>query len=72
MSLDDIKKRMIDKNAEEIDVLELRLKIKGLEKDVTEVLSQLENSDLKNHEFIKKNISQESLSLIQSLLLLLN
>ncbi|PGT88628.1 hypothetical protein COD11_05870 [Bacillus sp. AFS040349] len=72
MSLDDIKKRMIDKNAEEIDVLELRLKIKGLEKDVAEVLSQLENSNLKNHEFIKKNVSQESLSLIQSLLLLLN
>lgn len=72
MSLEDIKKRMIDKNAEEIDVLELRLKIKGLEKDVTEVLSQLENSNLKNHEFIKKNVSQESLSLIQSLLLLLN
>ncbi|UPG62482.1 MerR family transcriptional regulator [Metabacillus endolithicus] len=72
MSLEDIKKRMIDKNAEEIDVLELRLKIKGLEKDVAEVLSQLEKSNLKNHEFVKKNVSQESLSLIQSLLLLLN
>ncbi|MBT2727648.1 MerR family transcriptional regulator [Bacillus sp. ISL-75] len=69
MSLDEIKKMILEKDAEEIDVLELRLKIKGLEQDVSEVLAQ---SDLKNIEYIKKNISHESLSLIQTLLLILN
>ena len=72
MSLEQIKKKIIDENAEEIDVLELRLKIKGLEKDVSEVLDQLDKNNFKNHEYLKSNISHESLSLIQSLLLLLN
>lgn len=72
MSLDEIKKLIIEKDAEEIDVLELRLKIKGLEKDVSEVLAHLDKNDSKNLEHVKKNISHESLSLIQTLLLLLN
>lgn len=72
MSLSEIKDLIIDKEAEEIDVLELRLKIKGLEKEVTEVLAHLDKSDLENQEHIKKNVSHESLSLIQALLLLLN
>jgi MerR family transcriptional regulator, copper efflux regulator len=72
MSLSEIKDLIIDKEAEEVDVLELRLKIKGLEKEVTEVLAHLDKNDLKNHEHIKKNLSHESLSLIQALLLLLN
>lgn len=71
MSLEEIKKNTIA-IAEEIDVLELRLKIKGLEKEVSEVLAQLDKSDLKNHEYVKKNITNESLSLIQTLLLLVN
>ncbi len=72
MSLDEIKKVILEKDAEEIDVLELRLKIKGLEHEVSEVLAHLGKSDLKNLEYVKKNISKESLSLIQALLLLLN
>jgi MerR family transcriptional regulator, copper efflux regulator len=72
MSLEEIKRMILEKNAEEIDVLELRLKIKGLEKEVTEILAHLDKNDLKNHEYVKKNISNESLSLIQTLLLLLN
>lgn len=71
MSLDEIKRKIINSNAEEIDVLELRLKIKGLEEEVSEVLSQLDKGNLKNQEILKKNISQDSRSLIQSLLLLL-
>ena len=39
MSLDEIKKMILEKDAKEVDVLELRLKIKGLEKEVSEVLS---------------------------------
>ncbi|WP_407691441.1 hypothetical protein [Robertmurraya mangrovi] len=71
MSLEDIKKMLLEKDTEEIDVLELRLRIQGLEKDVSKLLENLDKSDLKNQEFIKKNVSHESLTLIQSLLLLL-
>ncbi len=71
MTLEGIKKKIIA-TAEEIDVLELRLKIKGLEKEVSEVLAQFDKNDLENQDFVKKHISKESLSLIQTLLLLLN
>ncbi|WP_368657948.1 hypothetical protein AB3Z07_23945 [Metabacillus halosaccharovorans] len=71
MTLEGIKKKIIAA-AEEIDVLELRLKIKGLEKEVAEVLAQMDKNDLENQKFVKKHISNESLSLIQSLLLLIN
>ncbi|MEH7125777.1 MerR family transcriptional regulator [Bacillus sp. JJ1532] len=72
MSLEEIKKECIDKFSEEVDVLDLRLKIKGLEKEVAEVLAQLEKTDQKKFEEMKKKISHESLSLIQTLLLLLS
>ena len=72
MSLDDIKKEIIAKYSEEVDVLELRLKIKGLEKEVSEILAQLEKTDKKKFDDMKKKISNESLSLIQTLLLLLS
>ncbi|MGM0878918.1 MAG: hypothetical protein ACQEWV_30715 [Bacillota bacterium] len=72
MSLDEIKKRLLEKDAEKIDVLELRLKIKELEKYISGVLANLDKNDLKNHEYVKKHISHESLSLIQTLMLLLN
>lgn len=54
-----------------MDVLELRLKIKGLEKEVSEVLAHLEKTDENKFAEIKNKISHESLSLIQTLLLLL-
>lgn len=72
MSLTDIKKRILEKDAKEVDIQVLRLKMKGLEKDVTEVLASLDKEDRKKLEYIKKNISHESLSLIQTLLLLFN
>ncbi|MCT2536838.1 MerR family transcriptional regulator [Aquibacillus koreensis] len=71
VSLEEIKKRIVKNYAEEIDVTELRLKIKGLEKEVSEILYQL-NENEKKLEYVQKNISKESLSLIQSLLLLIN
>ena len=37
-----LKKFILEKDAKEVDVLELRLKIKGLEKDVSEVLAHLD------------------------------
>jgi MerR family transcriptional regulator, copper efflux regulator len=69
MSLEDIKKKLLEKDVEEIDVLELRLKIKGLEKELSTILAK---NDHENHEYVKKHVSHESLSLIQTLLLLLN
>lgn len=71
-SLDEIKKMVISRFSEEVDVLELRLRIQGLEQDVTKALEQLKESDPEKYESLKKNISSESLSLIQSLLLLLH
>ncbi|MGD6819129.1 MerR family transcriptional regulator [Metabacillus sp. 84] len=72
MHLADIGKRLLEKDAEEIDLLELRLKISGLDKDVSEILSQIDRNDPDSIEKIKKNISHESFSLIQTLLLLLS
>lgn len=72
MSLEIIKKRLLEKDTEEIDVLELRLKMKSLEKDVSKVLGKLEKSDQQNRECVKRHVSHESLTLIQSLILLLS
>ncbi|MDQ0175437.1 MerR family transcriptional regulator [Bacillus chungangensis] len=72
MSLQCIKKLLLDKNVEEIDVKELSLKMKGLKKEVDKVLSTLHKGNANSYEYIKKNISPEALSLIQTLLLLLS
>jgi len=70
--LDIIKKEIIEKYSEEVDLYELRLRIQGLEKKVTEVLAQIEKTDQRKSDEVKKKISHDSLSLIQTLLLLLN
>lgn len=72
LSLDEIKKKILEKDAEEIDVQELRLKIKGLERDVSDILANIDKNDPKSREDMKKQVSHESLSLIQTLLLLVN
>ncbi|MEW9050168.1 MAG: MerR family transcriptional regulator [Neobacillus sp.] len=72
LSLDEIKKEVLLKYAESIDVLDLRLKIKDLEKEVSTILENLDKNDGKNLEYLKKNVSHESLSLIQTLLVLLS
>ncbi|MBD7938241.1 MULTISPECIES: MerR family transcriptional regulator [Cytobacillus] len=74
MSLLDIKRKLDEKDvheAEEIDVRELRIKINGLKDEVSEVLAHLNKTDVTSQEYIKKNVSSESMSLIQTLLLLL-
>lgn len=68
MSLDEIKEKIIENFAEEVDLLELRLKIKDLEKEVADVLTHLEKTDQKKLEELKSNISKESLSLVKTLL----
>ncbi|MFL1996796.1 MerR family transcriptional regulator [Lysinibacillus irui] len=57
---------------EEIDVQMLRLKMQDLEHDVTSLLEQLDKQDHKKIEHIKKNVSPESIALMQSLLLLIH
>lgn len=71
LTLEEIKTKVIDNYSEEVDVLELRLKIQGLEEDVTKALSQLKETDPAKYESVRKKLSHESLSLIQSLLLFL-
>ena len=71
-TLEEIKRELDIRHSEEIDVLELRLKIRDLEKEVSKVLQQLEKQDKKRYEEMKGKISRESLSLIQTLLLLLH
>ena len=66
MSLDMIRKKMIEKDTEEIDVRALRWKLKDLNTEVTEILHHKELPQA------KKDLSKESHTLIQSLLLLLN
>jgi len=57
---------------EEIDVQILRIKMQDLEHDVTSLLEQMNKQDNKDIEKIKKNVSPESIALMQSLLLLIH
>ncbi|MFC9539126.1 MerR family transcriptional regulator [Lysinibacillus sp. NPDC056959] len=57
---------------EEIDVQMLRVKMQDLEQDVTTLLEQINKQDNKDIEKIKKNVSPESIALMQSLLLLIH
>ena len=54
-TLEEIKKELDISHSEEIDVLELRLKIRDLEKEVSKVLQQLEKQDKKRYEEMRKN-----------------
>ena len=57
---------------EEIDVQILRIKMQDLEHDVTSLLEQMNKQNHKEIEKIKKNVSPESITLMQSLLLLIH
>ncbi|MGE7692830.1 MerR family transcriptional regulator [Lysinibacillus sp. NPDC094177] len=57
---------------EEINVQMLRVKMQDLEQDVTSLLEQINKQDNKDIEKIKKNVSPESIALMQSLLLLIH
>ncbi len=57
---------------EEIDVQMLRLKMQDLEHDVASLLEQMNKQDDNKIETIKKNVSPESIALMQSLFLLIH
>ena len=72
LSLDQIKKLLDNRNREEIDIQDLRLRLQALEKDVSQLIQHLNHCDKNGRQFIKKELSGESMALMQSLLLLLN
>ncbi|QPQ33316.1 MerR family transcriptional regulator [Lysinibacillus sp. JNUCC 51] len=72
LSLVDIQHELNITPHEEIDVQMLRLKMQNLEQDVTFLLEQINKQDNKDIEKIKKNVSPESIALLQSLLLLIH
>lgn len=72
LSLEEIQAELQIKPYEEIDVQTIRLKMKKLEHDVATLVAQIDKKDQKNIQLIKKNVSTESIALIQSLLLLIN
>ncbi len=71
LSLIDIQHEL-NTSHEEIDVQMLRVKMQNLEQDVTFLLEQINKQDNKEIEKIKKNVSPESIALMQSLLLLIH
>jgi len=72
LSLIDIQHELNITPFEEIDVQLLRIKMQDLEHDVTFLLEQMNKQDYKDIEKIKKNVSPESIALMQSLLLLIH
>lgn len=71
LSLEEIRKELIERNAEVLDVQEIRLKMLDLEQDVSKLIATLDDNQ-HSTQTIKKNITQESLALIKSLALLLH
>ncbi len=72
LSLIDIQHELNITPYEEIDVQILRIKMQDLEHDVTSLLEKMNKQDNKDIEKIKKNVSPESIALMQSLLLLIH
>nr|WP_239558548.1 MerR family transcriptional regulator [Peribacillus deserti] len=70
LSLADIKKRLKEEQVENVDIHDLKTKIQELEMDVSEIMNILEKQGL-TKETIRNNLSHESISLMQTLLLLL-
>nr|WP_225435382.1 MerR family transcriptional regulator [Bacillus aerolatus] len=71
LSLDEIKMKLSERKRDMIDIQELKEKMRGLEEDVSVVLSYLEEKGINKRDLLQNNLSHESLSLIQTLFLLL-
>lgn len=72
LSLEEIQAELQGKPYEEIDVQSIRLKMQNLEQEVATLVAHFDQQDKKNIQMIKKNVSTESIALIQSLLLLIH
>ncbi|MEN8699967.1 MerR family transcriptional regulator [Bacillus infantis] len=69
-SLEEIKNRLKEKESDLTDYETLKVKISGLDKELSELLQNLEDKGLRK-EALKKHLSAESISLMQTILLLL-
>lgn len=72
MSLEEIKRKLQETESEKMDVFALRDKLKRIEKEISHLLFQIEKADVKNWESLKKKISPENLTIIQTLLFILH
>ncbi|MBD7944537.1 MerR family transcriptional regulator [Psychrobacillus sp. Sa2BUA9] len=71
MSLEQIKRELARDVVEEIDIQEIRLQMKYLEKEVSHLLEQINDKEDNTKHSIKQKVSTESVALMQSLLLLI-
>lgn len=69
--LETIRRELIERKAEEVDIQEIRLKMQDLEKDVSKLIATLDDYT-EQEQSVKKSIAKESLALIKSLALLLH
>lgn len=67
--LEQIAQQLKEQNYEEVDIQMIRLQMRKLEKDVSELLEHLDERD---KQVFKSKVSPESIALLQSLLLLTN
>ena len=72
LSLEEIKRELVQTPSECTPARQLKHRIENLEKEVSELFSNLEKSDAESLAEAKKDISPASLSLIRTLLLLLH
>lgn len=71
MLLEEIKRELARDVVEEIDIQEIRLQMKYLEKEVSHLLEQINDKEDNTKHSIKQKVSTESVALMQSLLLLI-
>lgn len=71
LTLEEIKVKLKEQETENLELDELKDRIKDLEQDVSAIASLLKEKGLHNPDMIKKHLSHESVTLMQSLLLLL-
>ncbi|MEH6943696.1 MerR family transcriptional regulator [Bacillus sp. JJ722] len=71
MSLEEIKTFLLKRNNHDLDLNKLKQKLEGLEKDLSEIVELMQKNKLDKNDLVNKQISDETVSLIQSLLILL-
>ncbi|WP_050613712.1 MerR family transcriptional regulator [Bacillus testis] len=71
MSLEEIKRKFNEEANNDIDLGELKHKLQGLEKNVLEIVELLQEKKINKNDLIRKQLSHESFTLIQALLILL-
>ncbi|WP_042352588.1 MerR family transcriptional regulator [Bacillus massiliigorillae] len=71
MSLDEIREFFLEQDTHNLDLNKLKQKLEGLEKDVSEIVELIQKNKLDKTDLVNKQISHETITLIQTLLILL-